>query len=459
MSIRPPKDIDKVGPAATGDELVDPTQPAYKKGKMSSVDVGKQKAAELQQTIDKLIAEYSSQIKTVNETIGRYTSVLGDLSGLQKQLKAVPADHEKHDKAQAVLNEVDEEIKRVTQQRSALRIDFIGSLQSRLQKVKDEKDPNKRYDILMTERSQDITKVYDQIQQVYSDTNRRLVVLGRTADTFAFQERDHDKDRVLHSENWSVAVNDAFMKSGLDQKAEFALLTKFKDTVKKKLKELLAQSATKSIDDVVTEFRAFVKAEADPALWTGRMEHNEGFAVSMRELEQVLRDGYTMQEFDPRGEEFAGEGGGTKQMMIPKGIGSKIAGELAAAVEKRATPTPEAKQLEGRWKRVQPNYEKALKTAGKAELEKQADAYTKAADPDKLKKATAALDAIEELVAVHLLRPRQELQARLKGLLQSPKFQKTPEQLRLVREEQAAEAAIDFKIADERLKQLAAALG
>ncbi|MEM6372396.1 MAG: hypothetical protein AAF727_06405 [Pseudomonadota bacterium] len=193
-----------------------------------------------------------------------------------------------------------------------------------------------KYDLMQSGRQKAIKSVADKMEEVFARTERSLVILGRTVDTFEgdtswLATHPGQEERVLHEDDWSMAVNDAFMKAGLDQKADFAMLTKFKDTVLKKVKTLLMNPGAKSKDELKAELRAFIKAEGDPALFTGG-RHNDGFAVSMIELEQLIDDGYVMMEHDPDGSKDESDKGkpwtGKEQVMVPSGTGQKIKGEL-----------------------------------------------------------------------------------------------------------------------------------
>jgi hypothetical protein len=464
-TISPARDIDKgFGATPTSKDLAVEGEAAYRtKGGMSAVDIGAQKAEELRQGIDKYIALYAKNLASANEQIAKFTESIDELTAMQKQAKAVPADNPKYDEAQKILVEVEKTLADIKIARSQLSTELVAPVKAILLEAKAETDLHKRYEKLQPGRAADILKIYKQIESVYADTGRRLVVLGRLKDTHAWLEgaAPTEKGRVLDASSWSLAVNDAFMKSGLDQKAEFALLTKFQEKVKVKLKELLNPKNTKPVEELITEFRAFAKAEADPALWTGNMQHNEGFAVSMREVEQIIRDGYVLQEFDPTGAEFAGEGQGTQQVMIPKGIGTKIGPELAKAAEARATPKAEKVKLADRWKRSQPNFDKALKTPGRAALKARQVDYDTAFAADKLKEAEAAINAIDDLIAEHLIRPRQELQQSLKEVLMSDGFKlkaKDLAVLELVKKVRAAEEAIDFALERNTLAELKTAV-
>ena len=198
-----------------------------------------------------------------------------------------------------------------------------------------------KYDLLQTGRQGGIDNVNRKMEEVFAKTERKLAILGRTVDTF---EKDDSwlsthagqEGRVLNEGDWSMAVNDAFVKAGLNQKAEFAMITKFKDSVLAKIKTLLMNPAGKTVIELKAELRAFIKAEADPALFTGG-RHNDGFAVSMVELEQLIDDGYVMMEHDPDGSTDETDKGkdwtGKQQVMVPSGKGQKIKSELADAAE------------------------------------------------------------------------------------------------------------------------------
>jgi hypothetical protein len=460
-TVSPARDIDKgYGKAATSKELSEEGEAAYRTGGgMAAVDIGAQKSEELRKGIEQYIARYAKNLSDANAKIVEFTASIDELTAMQKQAKAVPADSDKFAEAQKILKEVEKTLADVKVAKSQLSSELIAPIKDLLSQVKAETDLKKRYEKLQPGRADDILKMYKQVEKVYADTSRRLVVLGRLKDTHAWLEGADakEKGRVLDASNWSISVNDAFMKSGLDQKAEFAMLTKFQDKVKAKVKKLLSEGGTRPVEELITEIREFAKAEADPALWTGKLEHNEGFAVSMRELEQIIRDGYVMQEFDPTGAEFAGEGQGTQQMMIPKGAGFKIKPELEKAAAARATPKDQKAQLADRWKRSQPNFDKGLKTPGMGLLKARQADYEKALAADKLPEASAAMGAIEELIAEHLIRPRQALQQELKNVLTSDGFKQHAKEtpvLELVKKVRAAEEGVDFVLERQLLEQL-----
>jgi hypothetical protein len=208
----------------------------------------------------------------------------------------------------------------------------------------DKLDPVKgfdaRFELLQHGRIAAIAAVRQKLDEVYAATNKKLVILGRTADTFEGNDswvakNPKEGKRVLQEDDWSMSVNDAFIKAGVDQKADFAMISKFKDAVLKKIKDLLQNPGNRTPEELKKELRAFVKKEADPALFTGK-EYNDGFAVSMVELEQLIDDGYVMMEHDTNA-------GSVKDLqdlkptpvMVPSGKGQKIKEELSEAVKKR----------------------------------------------------------------------------------------------------------------------------
>lgn len=198
----------------------------------------------------------------------------------------------------------------------------------------------KKYELMQHGRQKAIDAVREKINKVYAETGRKLVILGRTADTFEGDTSwvsKHPKEgaRVLQEDDWSMAVNDAFIKSGLDQKAEFAMISKFKDQVLAKIKDLLKDPGSRTPEDLKKELRAFAKQEGDKALFTGGA-YNEGFAVSMIELEQLIDDGYVMMEHDTGAQDVKKlKDLKPTPVMVPSGKGQKIKDELAAAVDTR----------------------------------------------------------------------------------------------------------------------------
>lgn len=191
-----------------------------------------------------------------------------------------------------------------------------------------------KYAMLDPGAGSDITTVRTNMKDAMDASDRSLAILGRTSDTIFGDDswvntHKGQEGRVLNADNWSMAVNDAFVKAGLDQKADFAMITKFQDAVLAKVKELLMNPGARTKEELKKELRTFVRSAADPALFTGG-SHNDGFAVSMIELEQLIDDGYVMMQHDPDGKEAAGgTGAGSTQVMVPSGTGQKIKAELA----------------------------------------------------------------------------------------------------------------------------------
>lgn len=228
-------------------------------------------------------------------------------------------------------NEARENVSKVKQ----LNVNYEAVLKA----VAAEKDFDKRYEMLQPGRIGAIDAVKQKMEEVFTRTNRSLAILGRTKHTFEGDEswaakHDDEKGRVLAEDDWSMAVNDAFIKAGLDQKADFAMITKFKDNVLAKIKSLTQDPGGKSLDDRKKELRDFVKQEQDGALFTGG-SHNDGFAISMVELEQLLDDGYVMMQHDPDAQGKKLKDLKPEQVMVPSGKGQQIKEELGKAVEDR----------------------------------------------------------------------------------------------------------------------------
>ncbi len=220
----------------------------------------------------------------------------------------------------------------------------------------------RQYALMQHGRQEAIDAVRAKLDKVYADTNRKLVILGRTADTFEGDSSwaaKHPKEggRVLQEDDWSMAVNDAFINSGLDQKAEFAMISKFKDSVLAKIKELLRDPGGRTPAELKKELRAFAKQEGDKALFTGG-RYNDGFAVSMIELEQLIDDGYVMMEHDT-GAASVKDLKDLKPtpVMVPSGKGQKIKQELAEATAKRN------ERLEAEKKRINAAFVEILKSS------------------------------------------------------------------------------------------------
>lgn len=344
------KDKEKnVGAYDVGEpHVVDPADPKRKHNKsMSQVDVAKQQTEDVKSAVSDLVNVNNlcnKQLEVYRETTGVLTAVSTSVKELQKTL----TEPDKLKEAEKLIKDSDKlaadilaEIMNLTEK--------MSDVKRKMEAFKKEKDPQKQYQILQPGSGQTIQDVYQQIEKVYAETNRRLVVLGRCADTLPWAAKAGEKEgqRVLGGKNWTRAVNDAFMKAGLDQKADFAMVTNYDPRIKSKLKEIIKNPDKKPIEELITQFREFVKGiEADDkfpadkrALWKGDMAKNDGWAVSMIELEQVIRDGYMMMDHDPTGSEFAGEGSGTNQVMVPKGHGEKLKAELEKGVAEKQART------------------------------------------------------------------------------------------------------------------------
>jgi hypothetical protein len=210
---------------------------------------------------------------------------------------------------------------------------------------KSAKTEQEKFDALNPGSEERIAAVQSAMIAVSEKLTGKLMILGRLADTIGDEETkkagkvawlDKNKEeagRVLGADAWAMSVNDAFVNSGIDQKAQVALLTKFKKEVQEKVRKLLKDPGTLSKEDIKKEIRAFAKASNDDALYKGEWEkNNDGFSIYMSEVEQLIDDGYVMMEHDPAGKVNAGEGDGLTQVMVPSGKGQKIKDELAEEV-------------------------------------------------------------------------------------------------------------------------------
>ena len=334
------------------------------KSEKSLIDVRARQEKEMNGTVDKMkefVTNFTVNDEGYKSAIAKYTTDLkgfkSEKVGIEKELNAAKAEQPQDSQK---ITELEGKMTAVEQGNEAANTQKLTASKSRaeLKKLNTEytktlKDLNsltsfeEKYDKIMPGRSDDIKQVRANLNNIYEKTGRKMAILGRTDDTFSgtnswVSKHAGETDRVLHADNWSMAVNDAFMKAGLDQKAQFAMVTKFKDEVKSKIKDLLLNPAGRSPEQIKQAIRDFAKDRIDSALYTGGA-HNDGFAVSMIELEQIIDDGYVMMEHDLYEVKPAPSSpGGLKPeavytpVMIPSGKGQKIKEELKQAVAKRA---------------------------------------------------------------------------------------------------------------------------
>jgi hypothetical protein len=383
-------------------------------GKNNAIDVQGRQKKELEEQVAKMRAfvkdaatnkaEFEKKLKDATEKRLECNSKKSTATKeLQALKKANPIDQAKVD---AVQKDVDTLTKlandlfnaRTEAQNNVAEVQRLTTEYTETLDKFDKMDPvkefAKRYELMQHGRGEAIANVREKLNKVYEETGRKLVILGRTADTFEGDESwaaKHPKEsgRVLQEDDWSMAVNDAFINSGLDQKAEFAMISKFKDSVLAKIKELLHNPGTRTPAELKKELREFAKKEGDKALFTGG-KYNEGFAVSMIELEQLIDDGYVMMQHDT--------GSGVTPVMVPSGKGQKIKEELKGAVAERE------KKIEELKKKISEEFKAVLKTSqAKIKVSKDAlkhvQAITAALDQNLCVDADKSLKALKAAVA------------------------------------------------------------
>ena len=249
------------------------------------------------------------------------------------------------------------------------------------------------------EQIERIREVRAAMGKVYDDTNRKLMILGRLQHTIGGDKswlkahqraRDagnvpgiDEEGRVLGDGAWSMAVNDAFVKAGLDQKAEVLLATQFNQHDKKDegkrydpdqtnaiLKNLTGEVLKIVTDragmdgrnltskqEIKDEVRKLVKDKLVVEL-QGRPEDNDGFSIYMLEIEQLIDDNYVMMVHNPEADrdhnpkvarEKLGDGNqvpdGAQTVMVPSGTGQKIGAELKEAARIKSDRTAHRESL------------------------------------------------------------------------------------------------------------------
>lgn len=208
-------------------------------------------------------------------------------------------------------------------------------------------DFEKKYDLIMPGRREAIKVVAQKLKRENSNPAQSFAVLGRTPDTFGrtgdpardskswINQNPNEAGRVLSTPDWSLAVNDAFIDAGLGEKSQFALVTPYKQEVLAKLKELLNNPTGLTREQIKMKIKKFVKEKNEPALYSGNTEHNEGYNISMNELEQIIDDNYVVMQHDTKaGEKDPGRLTPTA-VMVPSGKGQTIKEELEKAVSLR----------------------------------------------------------------------------------------------------------------------------
>lgn len=349
----------KIEKVDTLDPVVDDTPELKVEGGKSKIDVTSRQqqemnaqATKLQQFLDNFNTQHAAFTQTKLAADQHRSGLLAQINQLKLDLKNAKAETNPDNTKIAAIDKRLKETEKLRQDHfnewkeagdKVKEIERLnGEYATLLQQVAAAATFEEKFELLQHGRMQAIDNVRQKMDQVYTETNRKLAILGRTVDTFEKDDswlNKHPKEqgRVLNEGDWSMAVNDAFIKAGIDQKADFAMITRFKESVLKKIKALLMNPEGRTVDQLKQELRAFVKQEADPALFTGG-RYNEGFAVSMVELEQLIDDGYVMMEHDPDGatdESAKGKDWKPTQVMVPSGKGQKIKDELGKAVEAR----------------------------------------------------------------------------------------------------------------------------
>jgi hypothetical protein len=226
-----------------------------------------------------------------------------------------------------------------------------------------------------------IKAVREAMAEVYKKTEQKLMILGRLPHTLGSNDptienkswlKAHEGQgqdgRVLAAKDWSMAVNDAFVKSGLDQKAQVLLATEFNEHEEKDRGQAYDPDVTNNIIKSLSRDVRNIIATADPTktkqeikdevrqLITdkfvvelqGNPKQNEGFSIYMLEIEQLIDDNYVMMIHNPEDDgnknpkvnpNALGDGDqvpeGAEQVMVPSGTGQKIKEELAKAADEK----------------------------------------------------------------------------------------------------------------------------
>lgn len=167
---------------------------------------------------------------------------------------------------------------------------------------------------------------------------RAHVVLGRTDDTWKVQNPEGTKAILnVDPSYYTLALNDAFMRGGLDLKAEFGLATPLQEATK----ALLRREDVTSADLVA--YATQVKA-GERLLWSDWGGGQP--SVSCRELGQLVDDGYRYFAIPAVKAQKKGEvDQPAMQMMVPRQSKSLLQ-EIRTAKgtpQRRVAPSPKAK--------------------------------------------------------------------------------------------------------------------
>lgn len=272
---------------------------------------------------------------------------------------------------------------------------------------------------------------------VYKATNRKLMILGRLPDTIAGDNswlkthqraRDaghvpgtNEEGRVLSAGAWSMAVNDAFVKSGLDQKAEVMLATEFNEheqdaaktiikSLSRDVRDIIAnKDGTKTRQEIKDAVRAFVKAKFIEEL-KGDPARNDGFSIYMLEIEQLIDDNYVMMIHNPEDDGANPRGAGpatdpdadpegAKQVMVPSGTGQKIKAELAEAAAAKQASIARREAIVTGFRAILGNADLKTRINADTDAKALAVALNTAVKAEKYDAAEAALASLQEFAA------------------------------------------------------------
>jgi RHS repeat-associated protein len=129
---------------------------------------------------------------------------------------------------------------------------------------------------------------YNQARKALEDTKKKKLYLGRLQDTTAAKKTEADT-RVLDSELWSLAINEAFVGGGIDIGARFKFKTPFTERAKTTVK------SSSQGEKFLKKLQEDSKRTVDSNLYNPKKRKHK-LTVTALEIAQLLDAGYVFED-------------------------------------------------------------------------------------------------------------------------------------------------------------------
>jgi hypothetical protein len=278
-----------------------------------------------------MLARQKKKLETAKAEAAEADHKLAEVKGkivqlnadVEARIKAGEADAKKDKNFLAAVAAAQKAVREATTSQAA-KAAVVKGLEDMLAAIAQAKTDKEKVDILFEKGKfqEALRELEGTAYKAMMATDDAIMVLGRTADTWALQMTDAEQARALavKPELYSLPANDAFMKGGVDIKARFRLLSTFTPETVAFLKKGPSQ---KEFDEYVDKTR-----EKEPALWS---KERGSPAVSAREIGQLIADGYWFGVYpkDPKDKDSP-----LVQMMFPKALKPEVHKELLTVFAK-----------------------------------------------------------------------------------------------------------------------------